>query len=220
MNGVHDLGGMDGFGPVEPEPDEPTFHAAWEGRVMAINRAMGAAGAWNIDMARSAREQLPPAFLLAASYYQKWTRAMEIQVVTAGLVAPDELAAGHSAGPATKPLPRPALRPAGLGAVLTRGSFARPTGSTPLFAPGERIRTKNINPETHTRLPRYARNHLGTIERVQGFHVYPDRSALGDHDAAEWLYTIVFDARELWGDEADPTLTVSIEAFEPYLDKA
>ena len=60
MDGVHDMGGMDGFGKVEPEPDEPVFHAPWEGRVMAMNRAMGAAGAWNIDMGRFSLEQLPP----------------------------------------------------------------------------------------------------------------------------------------------------------------
>jgi nitrile hydratase len=219
MNGVHDLGGMDGFGPVEPEPNEPVFHAAWEGRVMAINRAMGAAGAWNIDMARAAREKLPPAILITSSYYQKWERAMEAQIVAAGIVGADELAAGHAHKPA-KPLPRPPLRPETVATVMSRGSFARAATSEPLFRPGDRVRTKNINPETHTRLPRYARNHLGTIERVQGFHVFPDRSALGDKDAAEWLYTIVFTARELWGEDADPTLKVSIEAFEPYLEQA
>jgi nitrile hydratase len=219
MNGVHDLGGMDGFGPVRPEPDEPAFHATWEGRVMAFTRARGAAGAWNIDMARAAREELPPEVLITSSYYQKWERAMERQVVAAGLVEAQELAAGHAAKPA-KPLPRPALRAEALGSVMTRGSFARPATSEPLFAPGDRVRTKNINPQTHTRLPRYARNHLGMVERVQGFHVFPDRSAIGDRDAAAWLYTVVFDARELWGADADPTLKVSIEAFEPYLERA
>jgi nitrile hydratase len=140
-------------------------------------------------------------------------------VTAAGLVAAEELAAGHASTPA-RPLPRPPLRADRLDPVLTRGSFARPATSAPRFAPGDRVRTKNINPETHTRLPRYARNHVGTIERVQGFHVFPDRSALGEKDAAEWLYTVVFAARELWGADADPTLSVSIEAFEPYLETA
>ena len=72
MNGVHDMGGMDGFGKVEPEPNEPVFHAPWEGRVMAMNRAMGATGVWNIDMGRFSREMLPPQVYLASSYYQKW----------------------------------------------------------------------------------------------------------------------------------------------------
>jgi nitrile hydratase len=219
MNGVHDLGGMDGFGPVEPERDEPVFHAPWEGRVMAINRAMGAAGAWNIDMARAAREALPPDVWITSSYYQKWQRAMEKQVVAAGLVGADELAAGHASRPA-KPLPRAPLHADGVEAVMTRGSFARAATSEPHFKPGDRVRTRNINPETHTRLPRYARNHIGLIESLQGFHAFPDRSALGEKDAAEWLYTVVFEARELWGDDADPMLKISIEAFEPYLAKA
>jgi nitrile hydratase beta subunit len=219
MNGIHDLGGMDGFGPVEPEPDEPVFHATWEGRVMAIARAMDAAGVWNIDMARAAREELPPHILVTSSYYQKWQGAMEKQVVAAGLVGADELAAGHASEPA-RPLPRPPLRADALDRVMKRGSFARPATSEPRFRPGDRVRTRNINPETHTRLPRYARNHLGLIERVQGFHTFPDRSALGEKDAAEWLYTVVFEARELWGADADATLKVSIEAFEPYLERA
>jgi nitrile hydratase beta subunit len=218
MNGIHDLGGMDGFGRVEPEPDEPVFHATWEGRVMAINRAMGAAGAWNIDMARAAREALAPDVWITSSYYQKWQRAMEKQVVAAGLVGADELAAGHASKPAT-PLPRAPLRAEGVDAVMTRGSFARSATSEPHFKAGDRVRTRNINPETHTRLPRYARNHVGIIERVQGFHTFPDRSALGEKDAAEWLYTVVFEARELWGADADATLKVSIEAFEPYLER-
>jgi nitrile hydratase len=219
MNGVHDLGGMDGFGRVEPEADEPAFHAAWEGRVMAINRAMGAAGAWNIDMARDARERLPADFAFRASYYERWERAMEGQVVARGLVAPEELATGHAALPG-KRLPKPPLSADKLDPVMTRGSFARPAQSPARFKPGDRVRTKNINPETHTRLPRYARNHAGIIERVQGCHVFPDSSATGKGDDPQWLYTVVFDATELWGEDADPRLKISIEAFEPYLEAA
>lgn len=219
MNGVHDLGGMDGFGSVEPEPDEPTFHAAWEGRVMAINRAMGAAGAWNIDMARDARERLPSDFAFRASYYERWERAMEAQVVAGGLVAPGELAAGHATSRG-KSLPRPPLSADRLDRVMTRGSFARPAPAPARFKPGDRVRTKNINPGTHTRLPRYARNHVGIIERVQGCHVFPDSSATGKGDDPQWLYTLVFDATELWGADADPCLKISIEAFEPYLEAA
>ena len=186
---------------------------------MAIHRAMGAAGAWNIDMARDARERLPPDFALRASYYERWERAMEGQLVSAGLVAPDELAAGHAAIPG-KALPRPPLGADDLGPVLTRGSFGRPASAPARFRPGDRVRTKNINPETHTRLPRYARNHVGTIERVQGCHVFPDASAIGKGDDPQWLYTVAFAATELWGADADPHLTVSIEAFEPYLEVA
>jgi nitrile hydratase len=82
------------------------------------------------------------------------------------------------------------------------------------------VRAKNIHPCTHTRLPRYARGRLGVVERIQGCHVFPDAAAQGEGEQPQWLYTVVFDGRELWGADADPTLRVSIEAFEPYLDPA
>ncbi len=104
--------------------------------------------------------------------------------------------------------------------VVKRGNFERPAPAPARFKQGDRVRTRNINPETHTRLPRYARGKLGTVEAIRGCHVYPDTAALGDHEHAEWLYTVVFSARELWGEAADPTVKVSIEAFEPYLDPA
>ena len=88
------------------------------------------------------------------------------------------------------------------------------------FEPGDRVRAKNINPTSHTRLPRYARGHVGTVEALRGCHVYPDSVASGAGENPQWLYTVVFEGRELWGEHADPTLKVSIEAFEPYLEQA
>jgi nitrile hydratase len=217
MNGVHDMGGMDGFGRVEPEQDEPVFHAPWEGRVIAMMRAMGAFGAWNLDMFRDAREHQPPAFYLSASYYKSWARSIETLVLAKGIASPEEIAAGHSDKPPV-PTQSEALTAEAIAESFTRGSYARPAGAPALFKAGQRIRTKNINPETHTRLPRYARNHAGIIERVQGCHVFPDSSAIGKGDDPQWLYTVVFEARELWGEDADPRLKISIEAFEPYLE--
>jgi nitrile hydratase len=104
--------------------------------------------------------------------------------------------------------------------ALTRGSYERPTNTTARFAVGDRVRTKNINPTTHTRLPRYARNHVGVVECVRGFHVFPDTIAIGQGESPHWLYTVLFEGRELWGEKADPKLKVSIEAWEPYLEPA
>ena len=213
---VHDMGGMDGFGKVEPEPNEPVFHARWEGRVLALQRAMGYAGAWNIDMSRAAQEGLPPTVYLTASYYQRWALAMEYNVLNRGLASADELAAGHASLP-----PKPLKRKLTLEVVqrgLTRGSYGRPTNTPARFAPGDRVRAKNIHPKTHTRLPRYVRGHVGVVERVQGCHVFPDTAALDQGENPQWLYTVVFESRELWGDDADPTLKISVEAFEPYLE--
>jgi nitrile hydratase len=219
MDGIHDMGGMDGFGKVEPEPDEPVFHADWEGRVMAMNRAMGATGAWNIDMSRFSREVLPPDVYLASSYYRKWFLGLEQMLIERGLVGADEVAAGRALRPA-KPLKRGNFTINDVERVLTRGSFSRPAADPARYKPGDRVRAKNIHPVTHTRLPRYVRGHVGVVERVHGSHVFPDSAATGQGDNPQWLYTVRFDGRELWGPEADPTVKVSIDAFEPYLDPA
>jgi nitrile hydratase beta subunit len=218
MDGVHDMGGTDGFGKVEREPNEPVFHAAWEGRVLALQRAMSYAGAWNIDMSRYAQERLPPNVYLSVSYYKRWALGMERNLVERGFVAAEELEAGHAARPG-KPLKRK-LTAGHLAAVFVRGSFGRPAATTAQFKIGDRVHAKNIHPPTHTRLPRYARGHAGLVERVHGCHVFPDAAALGEGENPQWLYTVVFDSRTLWGDDADPTVTVSVEAFEPYLERA
>jgi nitrile hydratase len=213
------MGGMDGFGKVEPEPNEPTFHHDWEARVMAMVRVMGANGGLNIDAQRFARESLPPDVYLASSYYKKWFLAIEQQIIDRGYAGADEIAAGRSLRD-SKPLPRGKFTLADVKRIETRGSFAREASKPAAFKIGDRVRAKNINPVTHTRLPRYTRGKVGVIERINGCHVYPDTNAEGKGDHPQWLYTVVFDAHELWGADADPTLKVSIDAFEPYLDKA
>jgi len=218
MNGLHDMGGMHGFGRVEPEPNEPVFHAEWEGHTLAITRAMGYTGVWTIDQTRAGIEELPPDIYLSSSYYKKWALRLEKLVVALGLAGADELKAGHASQPG-KTLKRK-LTVADVPASLTRGSFARPAPSPARFKSGDRVRTKNIHPQTHTRLPRYARGHVGVVEAMRGCHVFPDSSALGAGDNPQWLYTVRFEGRELWGENTDPTLTVSIEAFEPYLEAA
>jgi nitrile hydratase subunit beta len=218
VNGVHDMGGMHGFGPVEPERNEPVFHADWEARALAINRAMGYARVWNIDMSRAAIETLPPDVYLTRSYYEKWMLRLERLLLERGLVASDEIAAGHALRPG-KALPRK-LNAADVAQALTRGSYSRPPSAPARFKAGDRVRTKNIHPTTHTRLPRYARGRVGTIERVRGCHVFPDSAAIGKGENPQWLYTLVFEGRELWGESSDPNLKVSIEAWEPYLEAA
>jgi nitrile hydratase len=216
MNGVHDMGGMQCFGPVAPERDEPVFHSAWEARALALNRAMGYARAWNIDMSRAAIENLDPEVYLTRSYYEKWLLRLEQLLLERGLVEADEIAAGHARRPG-QPLPRK-LDAANVAAALTRGSFGRAPQAPARFKAGDRVRTRNINPVTHTRLPRYARGHVGTIECVRGCHVFPDAVAIGEGENPQWLYTLLFEGRQLWGEGADPNLKVSIEAFEPYLE--
>lgn len=219
MNGIHDMGGMDGFGVVVPEPNEPVFHAAWEGRVLALVRAMGVAGAFNIDASRFYREALSPEVYLSSSYYQKWLLGLEDMLVDKGFIGRNEVLDGHAAGP-SKQLPRGRLMAADVEPTLVRGKFGRPAPAPALFKVGDRVRARNIHPVTHTRLPRYVRGHVGVIERHHGCHVFPDTAARDAGEHPQWLYTVVFDGAELWGADGDPTLKVSVDAFEPYLEQA
>jgi len=218
MNGVHDMGGMHGFGKVEPEANEPPFHASWEGRVLAMQRAMGFTGAWNIDMSRAAQERLPANVYLSVSYYHRWALGMERNAVAAGLIDDDELAAGHALRPGKRV--KRVMSKDDMSWVAARGSYGRPTDTRPRFKPGDRVRAKNINPTHHTRLPRYARGRSGIVEAIRGCHVFPDSVTTGGGENPQWLYTVVFEGRELWGEQSDPTLKVSVEAFEPYLEPA
>jgi len=219
MNGVHDMGGMDGFGKVEIEPNEPVFHAEWEARTMALVRAMGAAGAFNIDTSRFYREALPPDVYLSSSYYKKWLLGLEDLLVDKGYVAPEEVEKGQALKP-TKAPPRGTFKRDDVERIMVRGKFGRAAAGPAKFAPGDRVRAKNIHPVTHTRLPRYVRGHVGVVERSHDCHVFPDTAATESGENPQWLYTVVFDGAELWGADADPTVKISVDAFEPYLEAA
>jgi nitrile hydratase subunit beta len=217
MNGVHDMGGMDGFGKVEVEPNEPVFHADWEARTMALVRAMGAAGAFNIDTSRFYREALPPDVYLSSSYYKKWLLGLQDLLVDKGYVGADEVEAGHALKQ-TKAPKRGKFTLDQVERIMVRGKFGRSAPAAAKFKPGDRVRARNIHPATHTRLPRYVRGHIGVVERDHGCHVFPDSAAIDAGENPQWLYTVVFDSRELWGADADPTVKISIDAFEPYLE--
>jgi len=217
MDGAQDMGGVKGFGPVEPEPDEPVFHAEWEKRAFALTLAMSRPGGWNIDMSRFARENRSHADYLSKSYYQIWLAGLEKLMVERRLVSPQEIEQGKSLVPPKRDVST--LSADNVRAMLHRGG---PTERDPvapaLYAIGDRVRMKNINPPTHTRLPRYVRDHVGTIELVHGAHVFPDTNSLGQGENPQWLYTVCFAGPELWGADADPTVKVSVDAWESYLE--
>ncbi|MEZ0167504.1 nitrile hydratase subunit beta [Microvirga sp. TS319] len=219
MNGAQDLGGMMGFGPIRIEQDEARFHAEWERRAFGLTLAMGATGSWNLDMSRHARESLPPPEYLTSSYYEIWTKGVEKLVVATGLVSAEELKRGRAlAQPA--PIKR-VLKAEDVPAVLARGGPAeRSIGQPARFAVGDRVRTRTMHPQGHTRLPRYARDKTGVVELVHGGHVLPDANAHGQGEQPQWLYTISFSGPELWGEQTDPTISVSIDAWESYLEPA
>lgn len=207
MNGPHDLGGAMGFGSVTPEPHEPPFHADWEARALAVTLAVGALGHWTLDESRHARESLPPATYLSASYYEIWLRAL------------DTLIARHALLDRAEPHPR-MLRADRVAAVLAAGTdYTRPLATPPRFVPGQTVRARVMHPRGHTRLPRYLRGATGTVESDHNGFVLPDASA-HRRDATERLYTVVFPAQGLWGPDAEPGTTVSADLWESYLEPA
>jgi nitrile hydratase subunit beta len=184
-----------------------------------LTLAMAMPGGWNIDMSRFAREDRPHQDYLGKSYYQIWLAGLERLMLARNLVSADEIEAGGVLHP---PIPVTAtLTAEGVAAMLHRGGPTERAARTPaLFGIGDRVRAKTINPPTHTRLPRYARGHIGVIERVHGAHVFPDSNANGAGEDPQWLYTVTFEGRELWGGDADPSVEISVDAWEPYLELA
>jgi nitrile hydratase len=221
VNGIHDLGGMHGFGPVVQEPDEPVFHHAWEGRVFALTLAMGVWRRWNQDMSRFARERMAPADYLRATYYERWLHGLETLLVERGVLGREELADRRDRRPPAGE-PRPgALRAAGVPAMLrARLAMERPATAPPRFATGDPVVARNIHPAGHTRLPRYARGHRGVIARDLGVFVFPDASAHDRGEQPQRLYGVRFAARELWGAEAPARDAVYLDCWDAYLDPA
>jgi len=218
MNGVHDVGGMQGFGPIQPEPNEPVFHADWEARVLAMNLAIAAWGKFVVDNRRYVRELIPPAEQLAMSYYEKWYAGLVTNMVQANMVTRAEIDSGK---PASGPKLAPPLTAAGIAAFWNRGAPKnRNVASVANFRAGQRVRARNINPPTHTRLPRYARGKLGIVERDRGVFVFPDTNANFQGEKPQHLYSVRFAARELWGDQASAKDSVSIDMWDDYLEPA
>jgi nitrile hydratase len=216
MNGVHDMGGLQSFGSVFPEPHEPPFHHEWERRAFGLTLAMGAVGQWNLDQSRAARESLPPAQYLSSSYYEIWFCGLIKLMLERGLVAAEELADGRMrAAPATISGP---LTADGVAPALARGnSTQRSLAGLARFAVGDAVRTRVINPLSHTRLPRYCRGKSGTVARVHGAHVFPDTNACGQGEQPQWLYSVRFEASELWGPDTTAA-AVHVDCWEPYLE--
>ena len=212
-----DLGGQPGHGPVRPEPEGALWHEAFEPRALALTLAMGATGAWNIDQSRACRETQPG--YASLSYYRLWLAALQRLMLARGLVSLAELGSGRPQG-AARPVPR-LLAAADVPAALARGSSTqRPSTAPPRFAIGDRVRARAGTAPHHTRLPAYVRGHCGVVERLHGTHVFADSNAQGLGEQPQWLYSVAFSGQTLWGADAQPGLTVSVDAWDSYLDPA
>jgi nitrile hydratase beta subunit len=219
MNGVHDMGGMQGMGPIQYEKNEPVFHERWEARLFALNRSMGAWRKWNIDASRFQREQIPAAEYLRMSYYEKWLAGLVDLMVKTDLVTPAEIESGTPSPGSPKQIP-PLTVDKVLPGIARGAPASRDVPAIARFQTGQSVRARNINPEGHTRLPRYARGKFGTIERDYGVFVFPDTDALFLGEKPQHLYSVRFSARELWGDQAVQQDAVYIDMWDDYLEPA
>jgi len=219
MNGIHDMGGMHGMGPIEYEKDEPVFHHDWEARTYALSLALRLGGEFNLDAARNAIEQLPPMDYLRMSYYEKWFVRLMNYAILKGAVTASEMETG-------KPAPGSARAIPGLVADMVPGMIAGGASARrnviiePAFAAGQHVRARNMNLAGHTRLPRYARGKSGTIIRDHGVFVFPDTRAHFQGDKPQHVYSVRFDARELWGRDRNPRDAVYLDLWEDYLEPA
>jgi len=217
MDGIHDMGGMDGFGPLPIKDKEPVFHAAWEARVWAMNTALGAWGIWNIDAGRYTLEQLDPTLYLSSSYYQRWLYRTENLLVDHDLVSRKEIET-PPAQRSTKKL----QEPLSLDEILIRQSRARSArlddDISPKFHTGDQVRVRNIHPEGHTRVPGYVRGKTGLVDRDHGVFIFPDTNAVFDGKSPQHLYSIRFEVRELWGATAVATDKVYVDMWDDYLE--
>ena len=219
MNGIHDLGGMHGHGPIAPEKDEPLWHSPWEARMFGIRRGGLLPPGNNIDRWRHLRELIPPHLYLARSYYDHWYMGYVAALLEGGWATEEEIASGKAAPGSAKR--NDAMRPDQVWQVQKAGGvYARPSDAPPRFAIGQRVRARNINPTGHTRLPRYVRGKVGIVQLHHGAHAFPDSNAHKQGEAPQHLYTVTFAFRELWGPEASARDEACADLWESYLEPA
>jgi len=219
VNGIHDMGGMHGMGPIQYEKNEPVFHARWESRAFALDFVMGAWGKWTLDAWRHQLELIPPAEYLRMSYYEKWMAGLVELIVKSGLVTRAEVESGTPAPGSPKQIPP--LTADKVPPMIAKGAPAsRNVPAVARFQTGQRVRARNMHPVGHTRLPRYARGKLGTIDRDHGVFVFPDTRAHQLGDKPQHVYSVRFAASELWGKQAAPYDAVYIDLWDDYLEPA
>jgi len=209
VDGVHDLAGMQGFGPVEVEADEPVFHHEWEGRTFGVGAAALSAGGFNTPMFRHAIERMDPGHYLTSSYYEHWLTAVATLLVEEGMISRGELETRVDAFPLS--------RPAAVGADDVDPSTSR---DAPRFAIGDVVRVRDAHFAGHIRCPRYVRGRQGVVVRIEPVVPRPEVEAHRRAKVLDPTYGVRFDAAELWTDAASPNTTVHVDLYEQYLEPA
>jgi nitrile hydratase beta subunit len=220
MNGIHDMGGMDGMGPIHPDATEGSpFTADWEAHAFAHLVATGALGRWNNDAVRRSLESFPAVDYLRMGYFERWHVALTNILVETGLLTRAEIESDQIGRKARDALR--VLRATEVAAAMLKGDpYTRAVATRPLFAVGDKVRARNVHEAGHTRLPRYVRGRQGTIARNHGGHVFPDTNARFAGEQPHYLYSVRFEAAALWGSRSDPSSAVYVDIWEVHLDAA
>lgn len=218
MNTIADMGGMHGFGPVDPKADGGPFHADWEKRVLGLTFATLGAGLYNVDEIRRVTERIRPDRYLAMSYFERWLETAEVLLAEKNVIDAAELAAGHAASAGDR---TPVVTHEIADQILRFGGTSRiADGPAPRFKVGDRVLARNIHPDHHTRLTRYVRGKPGTVEIDHGIFAFPDTNSQSNGPKPQHVYGVRFHAQDLWGPDASPRDTVQIDLFDDYLEPA
>jgi nitrile hydratase len=218
MDGVHDLGGREGFGPIVDKADDKPFHADWEMRAFGITQASASSTSWTIDWFRYCRELTGPVDYLTRPYFDQWITTRAAQLIDEGYLTLDEVkrrAAGFTPNPSRPPQTPEAAR----ASAKDARSFAVSVNAAPRFALGERVKCRLDGGSGHTRLPQYVRGRTGTIHGHHGGHGLADASARGEH-RGEHLYTVSFASTDLWPEAKESGDKVFVDLWESYLEPA
>ncbi len=215
MDGIHDMGGMHGFGTITYEKNQPTFHDDWERRVWGLKFGLTFPDWVNLDYARHSLERMPPDLYLSYSYFERFLYAITTTLLSGGFITLEEVQNGKAtlgSAPRTDAAGPESVDP------YSHPGYRREIDANPLFKTGDRVRTENLHPSGHTRLPRYARDKVGQIHLHHGAHVLPDTNAHGQGESPTHLYTVVLSARDLWGAEAAAKDKVFLDVWECHLE--
>lgn len=217
MDGIHDMGGTQGWGSVTIPPDEAVFDAPWQAKAFAFGALSARLSGRNLDAMRHAIDRLHPYDYLADGYYGRWLGCTETMLVDSGMLAPGavEARARRRRGEDVEEPPvgeahKPDYQPTGPGSLRASERPVR-------FAVGDRVRTKKFGPSGHTRLVRYIRGHVGTVEALQPAHVLPDTHAHFVAENAQPVYAVRFESTDLWGADAEP-FSLTIDCYDDYLE--
>lgn len=208
MDGIHDLGGMDGFGEIGVEHNEPVFHSEWEGQAFALNIiAIGLLQKYNVDEYRHSLERMNPLDYLNASYYERVLTGVASLMIEKDVISEAELSSQVSG---TYPLSRANAKVED--SVRTPQEFAK-------FSVGDPVRVGDIHTAGHTRMPSYVRGKNGIVIHVAPRFSFPDNAAHKNSFRKEHTYHVMFTHSELWNDGDSNTDTIVVDLWESYLEE-